>query len=561
MSALPAVFRYPEKPNHRMLPMHALRHSSLCLALLGLVACAPKDGGQAAAPPASRPPTPAAAVKAEFARLQAQGPQALPRQATRLEYPLTRGLMKAGGLDAALGGEARADAALRALYASYELKSAALAAALPTLFDKHSGGGGGYGSGGDAGVAGTAASTALAGIQGAAGEQAWERGQEEGHRSGSDTVETPSGTATVDWDESGYTTTTTFEGHLPEGLTGKVTTRVKSVACPDAQGKVEVEFESISDLGAGGGSAQTKVSSKLVEHLDDDANLIDDDMDSDVHVEQSTGAGSRVDVTDTLSTSRNEMGATVNGRSHGVTDEDVQLAQGLAKVGRFAAMSALDAARKAWESGKCVDLQVRSDPTKRKGARPNTAYTLYAEPRAKVDGMPTRGTVKATLNGGNRLNPTGKVKADATFDYANPEKKEQSASIDFEARSRRGVGKATLDFDTRKSGYRVSGGGGDPVDQVVCAIDKPFVLNGKLFGVEFSGGLSGSYRFVRTPNIPGLSWKAHGSYAIVFPNGEDKPGTMTTSGGGTTTAGSQSRTTNGGEQFTLTPVEDCGGAS
>jgi hypothetical protein len=541
--------------------MRAPTRSFLCLALLGLVACSPKEGEQSAAPPATKPTTPAGAVTAEFARLKAQGPEALPREVTRLEYPLTRSLMKAGGLDAALGGDAKADAALRALYVSYELKAAELAAILPTLFDKRSGGGGGYGSGGNAGVAGTAASTGLAGIQGAAGEQAWERGQEEGQSSGSETVDTPNGSSTVDWNENGYTTTTTFEGHLPEGLEGKVTTKVKSVACPDAQGKVEVEFESISDLGAGDGSAQTKLRSKLVQHLDDDANLIDDDMDSDVHVEQTTGSGSQVDVTDTLSTSRGEMGSTVNGRSRSASDGDVQLAQGLAKVGRFAAMSALDAAKKAWESGKCVDLQVRSDPAKRKGARPNTAYTLYAEPRAKVDGMPTRGTVKATLNGGNRLNPTGKVKADATFDYANPEKKDQSASIDFEARSKRGVGKATLEFDTRKSGYRVTGGGGDPVNQVVCAIDKPFVLNGKLFGVEFSGGMSGSYKFVRSPNIPGLRWKAHGSYRIVFPNGEDKPGAMTTDGGGTTTAGSLSRTTSGGEQFTLTPVEDCGGES
>jgi hypothetical protein len=533
----------------------------LLLALLALAACSSRNGDGIAAAPASKPDSPAARANAEFARLNAQGLDATAREITEIEYPSTRDLMKAGGLDAALGGEAKADAALQALYALYEHKAHGLQAELPTLFGTPSGGGAGsYGSGGSAGIGGAAASTATAGIQGAAGEQAWERGQEEGRSSGSQTVETPNGSATVDWNESGYTSTTTFEGNLPEGLKGKVSTKVKAVACPDAQGKVEVEFESTSDLSAGDGSAQTKVSSKLIEHLDEDANLIDDDMDSDVRVEQSTGAGSRVDVTDTLSTTRNEMGSTVNGRNHGASDEDVQLAQGLAKVGRFAAMSALDAAKKAWESGKCVDLQVRSDPAKRKGARPNTAYTLFAEPRAKSDGMPARGTVKATLNGANRLNPTGKVKADATFDYANPEKKDQSASIDFEARSRRGVGKATLEFDTKKAGYRVTGGGGDPVDQVVCAIDKPFVLNGKLFGVEFSGGLNGNYKFVRTPNIPGLRWNAHGSYSIVFPNGEDKPGTMTTNGGGTTTAGSQSRTTSGGEQFTLTPVEDCGGA-
>lgn len=105
--------------------------------------------------------------------------------------------------------------------------------------------------------------------------------------------------------------------------------------------------------------------------------------------------------------------------------------------------------------------------------------------------------------------------------------------------------------------YRVVGGSGDPVDQVVCDIGETFVLDGKLFGVELSGGIDGTYRFVRTPNIPGLSWKAGGHYHIEFPDGPAKPGTMTTEGGGTTTAGATSRETSGGEHFTLTPTEAC----
>lgn len=109
--------------------------------------------------------------------------------------------------------------------------------------------------------------------------------------------------------------------------------------------------------------------------------------------------------------------------------------------------------------------------------------------------------------------------------------------------------------------FHVVGGSGDPVDQVVCNIDETFVLNGKLFGVEFSGGMDGTYKFVRTPNIPGLHWTAGGRYHIEFPDGADKPGTMTTEGGGTTTAGAQSRTTSGGEHFTLTAAKagDCPG--
>lgn len=449
--------------------MHKFKGITVLAAIVTMAACSSSKS------PVS---TGVAQANAEFARWQKQGADATAREITKIEYPAARSLMKAGGLDAALGGEAKADAALQGLFVLYEQKSRAFAAELPTLFDKRSGGGGGLGSGGYAGVGGMAASSVTAGIQNAAGEQAWEQAQEDGKTSGSYT--NSDGTAKVDWTENSYTTTTTFEGNMPEGLKGKVVTKVKSIACPDAQGKIEVEFESTSDLSGGDGSAQTKVTSKLVKHLDDDANLIDDDMDSDVHVEQTTGSGSHVDVSDALSTTRGEMGAKVNGRSHGTSDEDVQLAKGLATVGRMAAMSALDAAKKAWESGRCVKLDVRSDPAKRTGAKPNTAYTLFAEPRAKSDGAPTRGTVKATLSGEHMLNPRDKkVPADAQFDYQNPEKKDQSATIDFEARSKRGVGKASLQFDTKKGGYRVTpiGNGGCNESYDVCDLDKPVTVH------------------------------------------------------------------------------------
>ena len=435
------------------------------------------DGKTESSSPAAKA---AQAANAEFARLQKQGADATAREITKIEYPMTRSLMKTGGIDAALGGEAKADVALQKLFALYEQKSRAFASELPTLGNSHAGGGGdGVGSGDMSGHAGTAVSTGMSGIQNEMAEQAWERGQKEGQSSGSHSVQSENGSATTEWDQNGYTSTTSIDGFLPEGLKGKVTTRIKSVACPDAEGKVEVEFESSSSLGSASGSAQTKVSSKLVKHLDDDANLHDDDMDSDVRVEQTTGSGSHVDISDALSTSRGEMGTTVNGRSRNTRNEDVEMAKGLANVGRMAAMNALDAAKKAWESGKCVKLDVRSDPAKRTGAKPNTAYTLFAEPRAKSDSAPTRGTVKATLSGEHMLNPRDKkVPADAQFDYQNPEKKDQSATIDFEARSKRGVGKASLQFDTKKGGYRIALDNGESI--TTCDITKPF--SGKIGG-------------------------------------------------------------------------------
>ena len=459
--------------------MRAFLRCGLPLVLL-LAACSPKPDGQAAtssARPADE--SPVGKANAELARLQAQGPDATAREFTRLEYALTRSLMKAGGLDAALGGADRADAALAALYVDYEGKARALQAALPKAFAPANEGGGGN-LGGAEGWGGAAASTVLGGSQAATAAQAWENGVDRGESTGHAESNATGDQVSVDWTPDSATMTTEVNANV-DGLKGKVRTTVKLKTCPDPEGKVVVEFESVSSVAAGGGSADSTVRTTLEVFVDDDANLIDDRMESQSHAQQSTSSGSSVDASSTVSTSSGEASSTVDNLGGGASAEDGKMAQGMAGMGRYAAYSALLlGAQKAWQSGKCVDLQVRSDPAKRKGAKPNTAYTLFAEPRAKSDGRPAGGTVKATLNGGNRLNPTGKVKADAKFDYANPQKKDQKASIEFEARSKRGVGKATLEFDTRKHpAYSIEfaqcpGGGRESMR--ACDISKPFTV-------------------------------------------------------------------------------------
>ena len=107
--------------------------------------------------------------------------------------------------------------------------------------------------------------------------------------------------------------------------------------------------------------------------------------------------------------------------------------------------------------------------------------------------------------------------------------------------------------------YRIVVGGGDPVDQVVCDIGKTFVLDGKMFGTEFSGGMEGTYKMVRTPNIPGLQWKASGTYRIDLPNGPDAPGTLNVDAQEATTraGGLVDENASYADAFTMTPVEAC----
>ncbi len=107
--------------------------------------------------------------------------------------------------------------------------------------------------------------------------------------------------------------------------------------------------------------------------------------------------------------------------------------------------------------------------------------------------------------------------------------------------------------------YRIIVGGGDPVDQVVCDIGKIFVLEGTLFGTEFSGGMDGTYRMVRTPNIPGLNWKASGTYRIDLPDGPGAPGTLSVKANEAATRAGGVVDENAGyaDTFNLTPAEAC----
>ncbi|AKC86971.1 hypothetical protein [Pseudoxanthomonas suwonensis] len=105
--------------------------------------------------------------------------------------------------------------------------------------------------------------------------------------------------------------------------------------------------------------------------------------------------------------------------------------------------------------------------------------------------------------------------------------------------------------------FHFSCGGHDPIEQDVCDIRTSFVLNGPLFGHELSGGLTGTTRIVRTPSSAGVHWGGSGTYAITFPDGEGKPGTMQVQAeGATRTSGGLAQTT-GDEMCTLTPIDSC----
>ncbi|MEI6362956.1 MAG: hypothetical protein WCP95_12570 [Actinomycetes bacterium] len=163
---------------------------------------------------------------------------------------------------------------------------------------------------------------------------------------------------------------------------------------------------------------------------------------------------------------------------------------------------AVEAAKKGWQSGRCVKLDPTTQPGKRKGLAPSASVTITAPPRSKIDGTPTGGTVTAKLNGGTSVSPSGsKVPADATFTYVAPAEKDKTATVSLEARSKRGVAKAELNFDTKVGSYALKGSiatapGGTRITGQTCDVTKPFTA-------ESSGDMIGTITFTPTDDASG----------------------------------------------------------
>ena len=251
-----------------------------------------------------------------------------------------------------------------------------------------------------------------------------------------------------------------------------------------------------------------------------------------------------------------EASVAVNGASGANTNE---LAQSAVNGGMLFVMMVqhflLEAAQKGWESGKCVRLDVTPNPAP-KDMEPSSTAGITAAPRSKMDGGPTGGTVKATLiDGSSGVDPSATpLPADASFVFTAPPEPQNHGTVVLEARSKRGVGKAEITFETGgPASFQIVGGLDDfQVNEAVCDVMKPFPLSGGGFTASFSGGLTGTYSYTGPFNATG-----GGTYTISLPDGPLQPGTMVGQGSGSVTTPLGVFENTGTENYTLTPITGC----
>jgi hypothetical protein len=332
-----------------------------------------------------------------------------------------------------------------------------------------------------------------------------------------------------------------------------VTAKIKAVTCPDpdgiASGEIHLDASFINKKTGAGATAQTDAVLTVV--FDDNATIAGGTNDARLRMgDIKAGSGSFVDVSTggELGGMTTKVNRTAGNVSTGTIDKFKEDSAGIAAMNYTIVFSVIN---KIVQSGRCINLKATTEPAKRSGLKPGATATIVAQPVSAVDGKPAGGTVTATLSGGASVTPEGTpVKADATFGYAAPGETNKTGAVALEAKSKRGVGRASVSFDTNApSAYTVVGGLEDwQVNQLVCDINAPFTLTTGIGSMRLSGGLTGTYEF-------GGVFASHytGTYTMSFPDGLDQPGMMVGGGGGQIAGQGGSGT----EKYTLTPAAAC----
>lgn len=277
------------------------------------------------------------------------------------------------------------------------------------------------------------------------------------------------------------------------GVRTDIAVRVAMAPCPLPDGsftaQAQVTITNTSADGKAGKSGSFEVA--VAGYVGDQAELLGYDTEySGKLTDIKDGGGSYVAVSGAWP---REGAATyeVSDTGGGATDALVGDTNMLAvMVSRMVAAKLVEAAKRGWESGKCVELKptVSAGPS---GLRPSQQVQITAAPRSKVDGGKVGGTVTAVLTGESSVSPDS-APADATFTYVAAPKREKRASVALEARSRRGVAKATVELDTWPTAYVVSGQDEVTFSGTIYTITGPFLVDGTFLGGEATFAFDGA---------------------------------------------------------------------
>jgi len=317
--------------------------------------------------------------------------------------------------------------------------------------------------------------------------------------------------------------------------------------CPAADGTFKGSARIDVSMAKGGMGGRAAIDIQILGTVDDDARLAT--VEHEYRVQMSDHGGGKAWFADASTTATVVHGPTtvrvpresgrINRVSSKIPPEMVTAYHQIGvKLGVFIVGVMTELAKQAWETGKCVSLGYTIQPAATAGLAPASEVSILAAPRSLLDSTPTRGSVTARLTGATSAAPADtKTPADATFAYVAAPEIGQKATVTMEARSRRGIGRAEVAFDTNRQRLEpVSNWGDFKLQGVICATGRPFeldaVADGNKVTLTFTpvDATSGSIRF--GGNVEGAVIAGTGSYTLerVGTGGQLK---MNTTGTGT----------------------------
>ena len=237
------------------------------------------------------------------------------------------------------------------------------------------------------------------------------------------------------------------------GLRATIETHSK-VPCPDVTGLMVIN-SSLDVTGKAGNAFQhARFTFELIAEVDDDAKLTGRNQ-LKSRIEYNTADSSKgYDVTNgSADVSVTEFAdgnfGDAKGTYQGMTEKESLQWMNVGLIsGVLYRQYVLPELPKMLDAGRCVAITVQPSAGPMK-LEPFSNVDLLTKPRAKISnsGVTTGGTVEASFkkNAGGAITESGdKVPADATFHYIAPLAYNQTETVTFEARSKRGTGK--LDY-------------------------------------------------------------------------------------------------------------------
>jgi hypothetical protein len=345
-------------------------------------------------------------------------------------------------------------------------------------------------------------------------------------------------------------------------LTGKATVHLDMVPCPDAMGSVVAIAKATSSTTmAGGHGSRLAIDIKITGHVNDDAELTSYDFDSRTGASMSIpgGKAAAMEMTSKGTMSQGHMDGRdgLSAVSGNWTQQFLHDQQKLTEIiEALVGNIVTEAAASGWKSGRCVSLDPTTAPAARSGMTPSAMSTITAQPKSKIDGWPVGGTVKATLSGAAGVEPADKkVLATARFTYTAPDKKDKSGTVALEARSKRGVARADVSFDTNAGSYLASGGADEfHGTGTICSLAQPFTIEGSGVTMSFTPSSDKGGTYTYRGSMQGFEVSGKGTYTVTA---NDKGGTITATGEGSVKTPMGTMTASGTETNTLTPTNKC----